>query len=92
MALFDLLGRTWALGVIWQLQNGPYTFRVLQEKCESVSPSILNRRIKELREADIVERTLNGYQLTERGNVLVERIRPFGDWSRKWAKEVFNVK
>ena len=92
MALFDLLGRTWSMGVIWQLQNGPFTFRDLQEKCESISPSILNRRIKELRESDIVERTLNGYQLTKRGNELIRVIRPFGEWSRSWAEEVFNYK
>ena len=90
MALFDLLGRSWAMGVLWQLQNGPYTFRVLQEKCESISPSILNSRIKDLREAEIAERTLDGYQLTERGYKLIELIQPFGDWSREWAKEVFN--
>lgn len=90
MALFDLLGRTWALGVIWQLQGGPYTFRVLQERCDAISPSILNSRIKDLREADIAERTLNGYQLTDRGKKLIRLIRPFGDWSREWAKEVFS--
>lgn len=90
MALFDLLGRTWAMGVIWQLQNGPYTFREIQQKCESISPSILNSRIKELTKTDIVERTLNGYQLTKRGNLLVEQLRPFGKWSKNWAKEVFD--
>ncbi len=90
MALFDLLGRTWAIGVIWQLQNGPYTFRELQEKCESISPSLLNSRIKDLRNADIVERTLHGYQLTKRGHALVQLIRPFGDWSREWASDVFH--
>jgi len=90
MALFDLLGRTWAMGVVWQLQNGPYTFRELQEKCESISPTILNSRIKELRKADIAERTIHGYQLTEHGHQLIELIRPFGEWSAKWAKEVFN--
>ncbi len=90
MALFDLLGRTWAMGVIWQLQNGPFTFRELQERCESISPTILNSRIKDLRKADIVERTLDGYQLTERGKELIDIIRPFGQWSWKWAREVFD--
>ncbi len=90
MALLDLLGRTWAMGVIWQLQDGPHTFRKLQERCESISPSILNSRIKDLREADIAERILDGYRLTERGRELVTLIRPFGDWSRKWAEEVFH--
>lgn len=91
MALFDLLGRTWALGVLWQLQDGTYTFREIQHKCESISPSILNSRLKDLREAGIAERTLAGYQLTERGNKLVKLISPFGDWSREWAEEVFMI-
>ena len=90
MALFDLLGRTWAMGVIWQLQNGPYTFRQLQERCESISPSILNSRIKDLNEADLVERVLDGYRLTERGNDLIRLLLPFADWSATWAIEVFN--
>jgi len=90
MALFDLLGRTWAMGVIWQLQNGPYTFRELQERCESIAPSILNSRIKDLKEAGIVERTLDGYQLTKRGNELTTLLLPFGEWSTNWAEEMFN--
>ena len=90
MAIFDLLGRTWAMGVLWQLQNGPYTFRELQEKCESISPTILNNRIKDLKKSGIVERTLTGYQLTKRGNKLIELLRPFGEWSKDWAKDVFN--
>lgn len=90
MALFDLLGRNWAMGIIWNLQDGSATFRELQNRCESISPGILNNRIKELREAAIIERTLEGYQLTRRGNELMELLRPFGEWSRNWSKEVFN--
>lgn len=90
MALFDLLGSSWTMGVIWQLQGGPYTFRELQERCDSISPSMLNSRIKDLKKADIAERTLDGYQLTERGEKLIEILRPFGDWSREWAEEVFD--
>lgn len=90
MALFDLLGRSWAMGVVWQLQGGPYTFRELQERCELISPSILNSRIKDLREADMAERTLDGYQLTKRGHELIALLRPFGEWSIEWAKEVFS--
>lgn len=90
MALFDLLGRTWAMGVIWQLQKGSCTFRELQGRCESISPTILNQRIKELRESDILERTLEGYQLTQRGLDLYELLLPFSNWSRTWAKEVFD--
>lgn len=90
MALFDILGKNWAMGIIWNLQEGSSTFRELQKRCESISPTILNTRIKELREADIVERTNDGYQLTTRGKELMELLRPFGEWSRTWSKEVFN--
>ncbi|AJQ28394.1 winged helix-turn-helix transcriptional regulator [Pelosinus fermentans] len=90
MALFDLLGRSWAMGIIWNLQKGSSTFRELQARCESISPTILNKRIKELREVDIIERTNDGYQLTQRGKELLELLRPLGKWSWVWSKEVFN--
>ncbi|MDT8899989.1 winged helix-turn-helix transcriptional regulator [Anaeroselena agilis] len=92
MALFDLLGRSWAMGIIWSLQKGTATFRELQERCETISPSILNHRIKDLREADIIERTLDGYQLTQRGRDLMELLLPFKEWALVWSEEVFNYK
>lgn len=90
MALYDLLGRTWAMGVIWQLKDGPYTFRKLQERCESISSSILNKRIKDLIEAGIMERTLDGYLLTNRGEELRKMLLPFANWSIDWAIDVFH--
>lgn len=90
MALFDLLGRSWAMGVLWQLQNGTYTFRDLQDKCESISPAVLNSRIKDLIQTGIAERTIHGYQLTECGNKLIKHIHPLGDFSREWAKDKFD--
>lgn len=89
-ALFDLLGRRWALGILWNLEKGPCTFRSLQEHCGDISPSILNSRIKDLREADLVEKTLDGYMLTRRGKELRAIILPLGKWSAVWSKEVFD--
>lgn len=86
MALFDLLGRSWALGVIWQLSNGPMTFRQLQESCESVSPTVLNNRLKELRETGVVARGDGGYALTPTGRELFVLLKPFGAWSIRWAE------
>jgi DNA-binding HxlR family transcriptional regulator len=88
-ALFDLLGRRWALGVLWNLGSGPATFRDLQERCGSVSPSILNSRIKDLREAGIIENTDKGYALTKRGRELREIVVPIGKWAIAWSEEVF---
>ena len=88
MALFDMLGRSWSLGVIWQLAKGPMTFRVLQERCDGVAPSVLNNRLKELKGCGFVERGADGYQLTPIGRELFALIHPLGHWSEHWADEL----
>lgn len=88
MALFDLLGRSWALGVIWQLASGPLTFRQIQDRCEQMSPTILNRRIKDLTVSGFVEKGDHGYQLTDTGADLFEFLKPLGAWSKQWADEL----
>ena len=90
MALFDLLGRRWAMGIIWNLAAGPTTFRALQtpvsRRSTTISPSILNARLKDLQEARLVERTLDGYALTPLGMELFPLIEPLDQWSLKWGK------
>ena len=87
MALLDLLGRSWAMGIIWHLYNGPSTFRKLQDYCESISPTTLNKRLKELKESHLIERSLDGYMLTQQGKELYELIEPLGGWARHtWSK------
>lgn len=87
MAIFDLLGRRWAMGIVWQLSGGPLPFTGLQSRCSSISPTILSTRIKDLTEAGIIERTLDGYMLTKTGMELFRILEPFKDWSVKWAKK-----
>jgi DNA-binding HxlR family transcriptional regulator len=86
MALFDLLGRSWAMGIIWNLHGHSCTFRDLQQRCESVSPGALNMRLKELTAAFIIERNMDGYSLTAFGNELFELLEPLGKLARKWSK------
>ncbi len=90
MALFDLLGRRWAMGIVWNLYRGPSTFRSLQSACEKksgkISPSILNSRIKDLEEARLLVRTLDGYELSPRGKELFVLLAPLDPWSRKWSR------
>lgn len=85
MALLDLLGRRWALRVIWELREQPLVFRELQARC-GISPSVLNTRLAELREALIVEAGEGGYQLSARGRELLELFGPVGEWASKWAE------
>lgn len=88
-ALFDLLGRRWALGILWYLGDIPSTFRELQDRCGGISPSVLNSRLKDLRGAKIIARSLDGYILTERGKELRTVIVPLAKWSANWSKEVY---
>ncbi len=89
MALFDIMGRRWAIGVLWTLcHGGPATFRVLQERCETISPAVLNTRLKELRLAKLVEHSDYGYAATKLGQELYEYMTPLGKWAKKWAKKL----
>jgi DNA-binding HxlR family transcriptional regulator len=86
MALLDLLGRRWALRVIWELRDGPLQFRTLQERCAGMSSSVLNQRLRELRAAGIVELGDGGYQLTDEGRSLREALGPLDAWARRWGR------
>jgi len=88
MALFDLIGRRWTLRVIWELEQAgqPLTFRRLRSACGDVSSSVLARRLHELTEALIVERTAAGYTLTAAGHALVTSLQPVLAWAREWSR------
>ena len=86
MALLDLLSRRWALRVIWELREGRLSFRALQEACGGVSPTVLNERLRELRESGLLESTgAAGYGLTPLGRELIGLVLPLVAWSARWA-------
>ena len=86
MALLDLIGRRWSLRVLWELRDASLTFRELQSRCDGMSPSVLNDRLAELREAGIVEAVEEGYRLTREGLKLLRDLAPLHDWAERWAK------
>ena len=88
MALLDLLGRRWALRVLWELrEGGSLTFRELQARCGDISSSVLNDRLRELREAHIVVTpSTGGYRLTDEGQGLLGALQPLDQWAKRWAK------
>jgi DNA-binding HxlR family transcriptional regulator len=86
MALLDLLGRRMALRILWELrEERRLTFRALQEAAET-NPSVLNARLKELREAHLVEHGPDGYVLTAHGLTLLEKLLPLHIWADDWAR------
>ncbi len=88
MALLDLLGRRWALRIIWELREEQLTFRELQSRCGSISSSVLNDRLSELRSAGVLEPEAGGYGLTTEGRRLLELYPPLQAWAERWAKRI----
>ena len=89
MALLDLLGRRGALRILWELRDGhAQTFRLLRAATGNMSPSVLNSRLKELREALVVELTEDGYRLTTDGVDLLKRLKPLNLWAESWAGKI----
>lgn len=89
MALLDLLGRRWVLRVLWELRDAPLTFRELRERCDAMSPTVLNQRLRDLREAGIVSlEEGEGYALTQSGNRLLEALLPLHKWAEQWQKRL----
>ena len=88
MALLDLLGRRWTLRIIWELRGERMSFRALREACEEVSPSVLNTRLAELREAGLVDWTEDGgYGLSSQGRRLSKLLQPLNTWAEDWARQ-----
>lgn len=84
-ALLDLLGRRWCLRVLWELRDGdPLTFRELRDRCDQMSPSVLNDRLRELREAAFVTSSPDGYVLTSQGRGLLAALAPLDAFATGW--------
>lgn len=85
MVLLDLLGRRWALRILWELRDQPRRFRELQEAL-GASPTMVNTRLSELRAAKLIELDeAAGYKLTTLGAELLRLFLPLVAWSEKWA-------
>jgi DNA-binding HxlR family transcriptional regulator len=89
MAALDLFGRRWTLRVIWELRDAPLGFRILQQRCDDMSSSVLRQRLLELIDAGLVHQTPeNLYALTSLGQDAHEALRPLSRWSDRWAESL----
>jgi DNA-binding HxlR family transcriptional regulator len=83
--LFDLLGRRWALRVLWELRDEPRAYRELRIACDEMSTSVLSQRLRELDRAGIVERTGGEYRLTAAGRELLGHLAGLHAFAKRWA-------
>jgi DNA-binding HxlR family transcriptional regulator len=89
MALLDLLGRRWALRIVWELSQAPAGFRDLQARCDGMSPSVLSQRLRELTEASIIATASDGaYALTGDGRDLLPALDALNTWAKDWASRM----
>lgn len=89
MVLLDLLGRRWVLRILWELRADPLTSRALRAACDDISPSVLQKRVNELRDARLVDlEDGRGYGLTPRGRDLLETFGPLNKWAEDWQRSL----
>ncbi len=88
MVLLDLLGQRWVLRILWELSSSRANFRTLRKRCDDASPTILNKRLKELRDLHLVDLNEQGYGLTEMGNELAQQFTTLHLWAESWAKKI----
>jgi DNA-binding HxlR family transcriptional regulator len=82
-ATLELLGRRWALMLIWELRRDAVAFSELRERT-GISPSVLSARLRELTEADIIERDgSRRYRLSGRGRELARLLYELNRWAEQ---------
>ena len=87
MALLDLLGRRWSGRIIWELRDGALTSRALRTACDDASPTVVQARLSELREAGFIELVQgDGYRLTALGQELNDTFLPLSRFAERWSK------
>jgi DNA-binding HxlR family transcriptional regulator len=88
MVALDLLGRRWSLRILWELRQGPLSFRGLQAACGALSPSVLQQRLTDLRDARLVAHDgESGYALTSEAMKLQPILVSLDRWAADWAAE-----
>jgi len=84
--LLSLLESRYAIRVLWALKDGhAQTFRLLQDSVGGITPNTLNTRIKELRQAGLLDHASNGYLITPLGADLLKRMAELPIFATKWV-------
>jgi DNA-binding HxlR family transcriptional regulator len=79
----DLLGRRWALRLIWELRRSTLSFSELRQRT-GISPSVLSARLGELVASRIVERDGGGrYRLSGPGRDLARILYELNRWAEQ---------
>jgi DNA-binding HxlR family transcriptional regulator len=82
-SVLDLLGRRWALRLVWELRRSTLSFSELRERT-GISPSVLSTRLRELVDSDVLERDVGRrYRLSGRGRELARILYELNRWAEQ---------
>src|SRR3954465_118652 len=81
--LFDLLGRRWAMRVLWELRDRPLRYAELRVRCEEMSTSVLAQRLRDLADAGVLAQPDGAYGLTAAGRELLDHLMPLNEWAKR---------
>jgi DNA-binding HxlR family transcriptional regulator len=77
----ELLGRRWALRLVWELRRNALTFSELRRRT-GISPSVLSARLGDLADAGVLERDDGRrYRLSGRGRELARVLYELNRWA-----------
>src|SRR4051794_8302957 len=80
-SILDLLGRRWALRLVWELRRSSLSFSELRERT-GISPSVLSARLRELVGSGVLERDGGRrYRLSGRGRELARILYELNRWA-----------
>ena len=79
----DLLGRRWALRLVWELRRSTLSFSELRRRT-GISPSVLSARLDELGRAGVIERDPGRrYRLGGPGRELARVLYELNRWAEQ---------
>jgi DNA-binding HxlR family transcriptional regulator len=91
----ELIGRRWTGAVIRILLAGPRRFNEILPLVPGISDRLLTERLRELENAGIVHREVQGtspvrvvYELTESGRDLEGSLDAIGHWAERWISGI----
>jgi DNA-binding HxlR family transcriptional regulator len=87
----ELIGKRWSGAILLVLSEGPQRFGELTRAVPGLSDRLLSQRLRELEEAQLVERSVEegspvrvSYELTEIGRELRPVIEELREWAQRW--------
>jgi DNA-binding HxlR family transcriptional regulator len=88
----ELLDERWTLLVVRELLMGSRHFNDLRRGVPRMSPALLSKRLRTLRQAGVIERRDHGgrvaYVLTDAGAELRPVVEALGRWGARWIPEL----